>query len=89
MAQSDRERECLHYAVFKLSGMSATQVQRQYGFENMNARAHNVEKCIKQVQDIRVAVEELAEVQDKALLASFGIADRESDDSASEDESVP
>ena len=89
MAQSDRERECLRYAVFKSSGMSATQVRRQYGFENMNARAHNVEECIKQAQDIRVAVEELAEVQDKALLASVGIADRESDDSAGEDESVP
>ena len=53
----------------------------------MNAHAH-VEEWIKQAQDIREAVAELAEVQDKALLASFGIGDIDSDDSTGEDVSV-
>ena len=31
LAQSDRERECIKYAIFKASGMTATRSRRQYG----------------------------------------------------------
>ena len=36
LAQSDRDRETLRYAIFKASGMSQTEARRWYGFEGMN-----------------------------------------------------
>ena len=33
MAQSDRERECLRYAIFKSSGMSSTRARHEFGLE--------------------------------------------------------
>ena len=32
LAQSDRERECIKYAVFKTSGLSASAARKFYGF---------------------------------------------------------
>ena len=39
LCQSDCERECLRYTVFKASRLSATQVCRRYGFQSMNERS--------------------------------------------------
>ena len=36
LCQSDRERECLRYTVYKASGLSATQTRKRYGFESRN-----------------------------------------------------
>lgn len=66
ICQSDRERECVRYAICKASGLSQKQIRAMYGFENISSRVANVEAAIKDVQDIREAIEELASVQDKA-----------------------
>ena len=73
LAQSDRERECIKYAIFKASGMTATRSRRHYGFASMTERAAQVEQAIDEAQQIRETIESIARVQDKALLASFGI----------------
>lgn len=83
LAQSDRERECIRYSIFKASGMSATQARHHFGFDNMIERSAGVEKAITEAQKIRETVEDIACVQDKALLATFGI--QESSDSSSSD----
>ncbi len=80
LAQSDRERECLKYAVVKASGISATEARRRYGFENMTTRLARVEKAITEAQEIREAIESLARIQDKAVLASFGMMCSDSSD---------
>ena len=81
MAQSDRERETLRYVVYKASGLTATRARRLYGFERMNSRALRVEESILQMKRIRETVDEMAQIQDKALLSSFGLhyADDSSD----------
>lgn len=41
---SDRERGCIRYAIFKASGMSATQARHQYRFERMTEHLQLVEE---------------------------------------------
>ena len=38
LAQTDRERECIKYAVFKTSGLSASAAWKFYGFSDMIRR---------------------------------------------------
>ena len=86
LATSDRERECSRYALFKASGMTQTQARREYGFENMDARATEVEKCIVEASKIRKAIDELACIQDKAFLVTLGVLSDSDDPVSSSDE---
>ena len=81
MAQSDRERKCLKFAILKSSGLSFTQARHRYGFENMPKLTAQVQDAMAKVKRIREAVEDIAQVQDKALLVSFGIAVEDTSDS--------
>lgn len=65
ITQSERERECIRYAIYKTSGATPTEARRLYGFQNMKARAAHVETCIKEAQEIYEAVESLAQNQDR------------------------
>ena len=91
LATSDREREVVRYAIFKASGMSATRARHQYGFERMTERSVQVEEAIVEARRIHEAVEDIAMIQDKALLASFGIglSSSSSDETDLDDEQVP
>lgn len=87
-AQSDRERECIKYAIFKSSGMSATKIRRLYGIEKMNEHASWVDSAIAEKERIYEIVEDIANIQDKAALAALGIdtcSGVSSDDSDNED----
>ncbi len=87
LAQSDRERQCLRYAVVKASGVTPTQARKRFGFQNASVLCSEVEKCVQESQCIREAVEDLAHIQDKALLATLGIEDDDnSTDSEGEEE---
>ena len=88
LAQSDRERETISYAVYKASGITSNQAQKHFGLSNMAPRALEVEKSITEVKEIRDAVDNLANTQDSALLATYGIFDEESSNcGSSENES--
>ncbi len=80
MAQSDRERETLRYVVYKASGLTSTRARKSYGFEKMNSRALHVDDSIVQLKRIREAVDEMASIQDKAMLSSFGVNYSDSSD---------
>jgi hypothetical protein len=87
LCQSDRERECLRYAVFKASGLSATQARKQLGFESMSQRTKKVEDVITHVEYIRTAIEKLALTKEKAVLTNLGLDcnDGQSSEDDSED----
>ena len=85
IAKSDRERECLRYAIYKASGITPSQARRTYGFEGMQARSLTVEATITELQQIREAIEDLACIEEQALLTRFGIP-KESYKSSSESE---
>ena len=86
IAKTDRERECVRYAIYKASGMTPTQARRLYGFERMEERALSVEATIEEVQQIRIAIEDLACTEERALLTSMGVYTLESNTSSSESE---
>ena len=67
LGQSSRERECLRYAVYKATGMTQSQARKKFGFEKMEQRAKEVERCIKEAEHIKRSCQELAEIQAAAL----------------------
>ena len=78
IAQSDRERECLRYAIYRASGLTPTATRRYFGFERMEDRAKCVEKCLHDAQVIREAVEDLSHTQERAVLRTLGVKDFDS-----------
>lgn len=80
LAQSDRERELIRYSVFQSSGLSATATRKKFGFESMHVRFRRVTAVIEEAR-IREAIDSVARIQDKGILASMGfhISSSESD----------
>ena len=75
LAQSDCERECIQYAIFKASGMTATRACQQYGFDRMIERSSCVEQAMTEAQQICETIGDIAHIEDQTLLATFGIQD--------------
>ena len=86
LAQSDRERECIQFAIFKASGMTATRARHHYGFDRMIERSSRVEEAMIEAQQIHETVEDIASIEDQALLATFGICNESSCSSCSSEE---
>jgi len=84
LAQSDRERQCICYAVFKASGITPTQARHIYGFDSMSQSASKVEETIHDARKIREAIQDISAIQDEALLMQFGLVEQEGS-SSSED----
>ena len=72
ISQSDHECECLQYAVYKASGMTATMVRRIYGFENMQTRSLSVESALLEIKQIREAIHDLASTKEESVLVHLG-----------------
>ena len=89
IAQSDRERECLRYAVYRASGLTSTAARRYFGFEDMKDPAKCVEDCLRDALLLREAVKDLSHTQEKAVLRTLGIEDvNSSSDSEAEADST-
>ena len=85
-AESDAERERITYAVAAASGESNTKLRSIYGFEDIQRRKQRVENALREAREIRQAVDSIANIQEKAVLSSFGIQ-VDSDDSDEDEES--
>ena len=81
ISESERERQCIRYAVLKWSCTTFSEARRKYGFDRMDEKAAQVEACIKQAEEIHREIDELARTQDKAFLESLGIQDDSSSES--------
>ena len=86
IAQSDHERNCIRYAIYKASGMSQTAIRRKYGFEQMQQHAASVEEAIVEIQNIRESINDLANIESKALLLQCGVVLSESSSSSDSEE---
>ena len=73
--------QCVRYAVFRASGVSATQARKQFGFEKMLERSKRVEACIDHAQYIRKSIDQLAMSKERSVLLSLGINPDPSDSS--------
>jgi hypothetical protein len=91
LAQTDRERECIKYAVFKTSGLCFSCTE---AFSDMTQRADRVERAIEEAQCIRENIQNLAAIPDKAIL-SHGIglpsccSSSDGEESVNSDDSTP
>ena len=85
-AESDAEREKITYAVAAASGESNTKLRSISGFEGIQRRKQRVENALREAREIREAVDSVANIQEKAVLSSFGI-EVDSDDSDEDEES--
>ncbi len=81
LAQSDRERECIRYTLFKATGMTPSYARKQFGFENIAERVRKVESYLHEVQNIQEAIDNLAAIEDTAFLATLGIPPDDSEES--------
>lgn len=52
LASTDRVRETLKYAVFKVSGLTPTAARRELGLDNMRKRTERAEKAIEEIVEI-------------------------------------
>ena len=68
ITQTERERECIRYAIYKTSGATPTEARQLYGFENTRL----VDTCIKEMKEIYEAAESLAHIQEQALQDTLG-----------------
>ena len=73
LAQSDRERECVRYAVWKASGLSAKGARKHFGFGNITERAEKVSACLEEIKTITRDVEEMCKIQETAMLTSLNL----------------
>lgn len=80
------KRECVWYAVFKASGLSATPARKRFGFESMTQWTKKLGYVIAHIKYIHTAIEKLAVTKEKAVLRnpSLSCSDEESSDGNSE-----
>ena len=82
IAQNEREKELIRYTAVVSSGLSATGARKHFGLDTMQQWMKNVEHALQEIQDIRVAYESVASIQESATLAQFGITlEKESSES--------
>ena len=84
IAQNDRERECIRYTAFAVSGLSATGARKHFGLEHMTERAERVQRTIEEAKAIRSAIQSISETQKKVALAEFGIQMSDESDSGTD-----
>ena len=72
IVQNDRERECIRYTAFAVSGLSATGARKHFGFDRITERAQQVENAVEEAKAIRSAVESISKILEKTALAQFG-----------------
>ena len=81
IAQNERERECIRYTAFAVSGLSATGARKRFGLERITERALCVQRTIEETQAIRSAIHSVSKTQEKVALAQFGVQVSDESDS--------
>ena len=82
ITRSDRERDCVRYAVFKASGLTPSAARRHFGFERMDRTSNYVEECLHDAELVYQAVKDLSESRERAAILNN--LDSSSDYSSSE-----
>ena len=84
LSSSDRERETLKYAIFKVSGLTPTGARKKLGFGDMPERAARIEVAIQEIVDIRKAFDDIIEARVKTqVVLSSGSGEDDIDEDVS------
>ena len=71
LASSDKDRALLKYTACQASGLSSTQARKIYGITDHKAISEKVKVAMKEAEEIREAVLELAKIEELAVLKSL------------------
>lgn len=86
LASSEKDRMLLKHAVCEAQGLSAKEASRKYGVYNLHKLKEHVNQALDQAQEIRSAVNTLAEIEEKATLEALGIFVDDENSEEEEDE---
>jgi len=75
LASTDKDRSIIKYAVCQAQSLSAKEAQNTYGISSFNKLANKVHTALEEAAEIRLSIQDLAEIEDKALLMSLRIHD--------------
>ena len=77
LAQSDRERELIRYTAFVSGQFRQTSARKQLGLDDMKRRTAEIERCTKEVKEIRESIDEMAMAEIRSLAINHGLSGSE------------
>ena len=80
VAQTERERQCISYCIYKSLGLSFKSARRHFGFNRMAQRIARMDKCINEIQTIHECADRIIVIKEASRLRSLGCT--ENSDSA-------
>lgn len=90
LASSEKDRKLIRFAACKAQGLSSKKARKEYGIHCLGKLNEEVEDALSQAEELRKAVNTLANVEEKATLQALGInvEDSECSDEESEGECI-
>ena len=89
LAQSDRERELIRYTAFVSGQYSQTSARNHLGLDDMKCQTAEIERCTKEVKEIRDGIDEMAMLEIRSLAINHGLSGSEDEcDSGSDVEEI-
>ena len=90
LASSEKDRKLIRFAACKAQGLSNKKARKEYGIHCLGKLNEEVEDALSQAEELRKAVNTLANVEEKATLQALGInvEDSECSDEESEGECI-
>ena len=71
-AQTERERQCISYCIYKSLGLSFKSARRHFGFNRMAQRIARMDKCINEIQTIHECADRIIVIKEASRLRSLG-----------------
>ena len=65
IAWSDREKECIRYATWRASGLSASAARKRFGFDNLPERTDRVQQAMEEARSICETVASMTRTQEE------------------------
>ena len=72
VAQTERERQCISYYIYKSLGLSFKSARCHFGFNRMAQRIARIDKCINEIQTIHECADRIIVIKEASRLRSLG-----------------
>lgn len=86
LASSEKDRKLIRFAACKAQGLSNKKARKEFGIHCLGKLNEEVEDALSQAEELRKAVNTLANVEEKATLQALGINVEDSECSHEESE---
>ncbi len=86
LASTEKDSLLIKYASSKASGKGSKKAKSDFGFNDLHKKDKLIQESIKQINEIKKAVDFLSITEDRATLSVFGICDDDDDDEEEDSE---